>query len=246
MTEQAIIKNYLIDLGICPDDSDIEKLLVYLDLLFEYNKNINLVGTKNRDEILIRHFFDCLSIFKFLNSSSYKIAKNAKLLDIGTGAGLPGLLLSIFLKKSEIYLLDSKDKAISFLRKAINSLKLDNVYILFGRAEELAHDTKYRENFDIIVSRALAKTSILAELCLPFCKIGGRAVLYKSKNLSEELRSSDEIINLMGAEIENILEVKIPSLNEYRALLILKKVSPALYKYPRKYGKILKIPINKQ
>ena len=111
MIEQSIIKNYILSLGISPDEDDIEKLHAYLDILFEYNKNINLVGTKNRDEILIRHFFDCLSIFNFLNCSDSKIIKINKILDIGTGAGLPGILLAIFLKKSEIYLLDSKNKA---------------------------------------------------------------------------------------------------------------------------------------
>jgi 16S rRNA (guanine527-N7)-methyltransferase len=244
MITQSAIKNYIQDLGICPDESDIEKINIYLDILFEYNKNINLVGTKNRDEILIRHFFDCLSIFTFLNCSDSKIIKINKLLDIGTGAGLPGILLAIFLKKSEVYLLDSKNKAIIFLEKVVNVLKLDNVRVLPGRAEELAHDIKYREKFDIVVSRALAKTSVLTELALPFCKIGGKAILYKSKNLSEELRSSNEIIKNTGAEIENILEVKIPFLNEYRALLILKKEVPTIYKYPRKYGKILSEPLN--
>ncbi len=243
MMEQEIIKIYLNDMGLCPNNSDIEKLLSYLDLLFEYNKSINLVGTKNRDEILIRHFFDCLSIFKFLNSPDSKIDKSGKFLDIGTGAGLPGILLSIFLKKAEVYLLDSKDKAITFLKKAINELKLDNAFILFGRAEELAHDAKCREKFDVVVSRALAKTSVLAELTIPFSKINGRVVLYKSKNLPEELRLSGETIKIIGAAVENILEVQVPCLNEYRALLILKKVVPTLYKYPRKYGKILAIPL---
>lgn len=239
MTEQSITKNYILSLGIIPDEGDIEKMYDYLDILFEYNKNINLVGTKNRDEILVRHFFDCLSIFNFLNCSGSKIIKTNRILDIGTGAGLPGILLAIFLKKSEIYLLDSKNKAITFLEKVVNTLKLENTHILSGRAEELAHDTKYREKFDFVVSRALAKTSVLAELAMPFCNIGGRAVLYKSKNLVEELKFSGKTISAMGSEVENIFEVKIPCLDEYRALLILKKVSPIIYKYPRKYGKIL-------
>jgi 16S rRNA (guanine527-N7)-methyltransferase len=244
MTEKSITKKYILNLGISPDDGDMEKLHDYLDMLIEYNKNINLVGTKNRDEILIRHVFDCLSIFNLLNFSDNKIMKLDKLLDIGTGAGLPGILLSIFLKKSEIYLLDSKNKAIIFLKEVIDALNLDNVHVLSGRAEDLAHDIKYREKFDIVVSRALAKTSVITELALPFCKIGGRAVLYKSKNLAEELRFSEKIISAIGAEIENILEVKIPCLDEYRALLILKKVVPTIYKYPRKYGKILSEPLN--
>jgi 16S rRNA (guanine527-N7)-methyltransferase len=239
MMENSIIENYILSLGIRPAEGDIEKLYVYLDILFEYNKNINLVGTKNRDEILIRHFFDCLSIFSFLNYSDDKIIKIDKILDIGTGAGLPGILLAIFLRKSEIYLMDSKNKAITFLKIAVNILKLENTHILSGRAEELAHDIIYREKFDMVVSRALAKTSILSELVIPFIKIGGRAVLYKSKNLTEELQFSGKTISAMGSEIENIFEVKIPCLDEYRALLILKKVSPTIYKYPRKYGKIL-------
>jgi len=197
ITEDSIVKNYVLALGISPDEGGIEKLNLYLDMLFEYNKSINLVGTKNRDEILIRHFFDCLSIFNFLNCPDNKIIKKDKLLDIGTGAGLPGILLSIFLKKSEIYLLDSKNKAIIFLKKVIDILKLDNAHVLSGRAEELAHDNRYREKFDIVVSRALAKTSVLTELAVPFCKVGGRAVFYKSKNLAEELRFSDKIIKII-------------------------------------------------
>jgi 16S rRNA (guanine527-N7)-methyltransferase len=239
MIEHSIIENYIPGLGISPDEGDIEKLQAYLDILFEYNKNINLVGTKDRDEILIRHFFDCLSIFNFLNCSGNKIIKINTILDVGTGAGLPGILLAIFLKKSEIYLMDSKNKAITFLKIVANTLKLDNTYFLSGRAEELAHDARYRENFDMVVSRALAKTSVLSELVIPYIKIGGRAVLYKSKNLAEELQFSGKTISAMGSEIENIVQVKIPYLDEYRALLILKKVSPTIYKYPRKYGKIL-------
>jgi 16S rRNA (guanine527-N7)-methyltransferase len=239
MIEHSIIENYILSLGISPDEGDIENLQAYLDILFEYNKSVNLVGTKNYDEILIRHFFDCLSIFNFLNHPDHKTIKTNTILDIGTGAGLPGILLAIFLKKSNIYLLDSKNKAITFLKIAINSLKLDNAYVLSGRAEELAHNTRYREKFDVVVSRALAKTSILSELSIPFIKIGGRAVLYKSKNLSEELQFSDKIISAVGSEVESIFEVKIPGLDEYRALLILKKVSATIYKYPRKYGKIL-------
>jgi 16S rRNA (guanine527-N7)-methyltransferase len=239
MTEHSIIENYIQSLGISTGEAEIEKLQMYLDILFEYNKNINLVGTKNRDEILIRHFFDCLSIFNFLNCPDNKTIKINTILDIGTGAGLPGILLAIFLKKSEIFLMDSKNKAITFLKIVTNALKLDNVFILSGRAEEFAHNNKYREKFDMVVSRALAKTSVLSELSIPFIKIGGRAVLYKSKNLAEELKFSGKTIIAMGSEIENIFEVKIPSLDEYRALLILKKVSPTIYKYPRKYGKIL-------
>jgi 16S rRNA (guanine527-N7)-methyltransferase len=239
MIENSIIENYILSLGIGPDEGDIAKMQAFLDILFEYNKNINLVGTKNRDEILIRHFFDCLSIFNFLNCADGNIIKIKTILDIGTGAGLPGILLAIFLKKSEIYLLDSKNKAITFIKIVINTLKLDNAYVLSGRAEELAHDTRYREKFDIVVSRALAKTSVLSELAIPFIKVGGRAILYKSKNLAEELQLSGKTISAMGSEIENIFEVKIPCLDEYRALLILKKVSQTICKYPRKYGKIL-------
>ncbi len=244
MIEQSVMRNYVKSLGLSPDDSALEKVQTYLDLLFEYNRNVNLVGTKIREEILTRHFFDCLSIFVYLNRKNTKIIKTDKVLDIGTGAGLPGILLAIFLSNSQIFLLDSKNKAVNFLKIVINAIKLDNVEILSGRAEEIAHAAEYREKFDIVVSRAFAKTSILTEIAVPFCKVGGRTIMYKSKNLQEELYSAEEIINIVGAKIEDIVEVTVPRLDEYRALLVLKKIIPTIYKYPRKYGKIITEPIN--
>jgi len=241
-------KNFLItslsEINLNFTKEDIVKIEEYIDILLEHNKQTNLVGTKLEQDILIRHVLDSLSIFKYSNYFFiHNNRENFKILDIGTGAGLPGILISIFLKDTHVYLMDKKSKAINFLKETVHKLKLSNVYIIEGSAEILGHDKKYRENFNVVLSRAVGKFNIVCELMLPFCKIGGKIIFYKSKKLNEEIEEYKNIIPILGGRIDKILEVKVPNLDEYRAFLSILKESSTLYKYPRKYAKMIKMPL---
>ncbi|MBM3700055.1 MAG: 16S rRNA (guanine(527)-N(7))-methyltransferase RsmG [Actinobacteria bacterium] len=214
-------------------DKEINRLLQYLELLYAGNKELNLTGTKDKNQILIRHIFDSLGIFQYFNICSIDIKKNIKIIDVGTGAGLPGIPISLFLKNSEIFLLDSKKKIIDFLEGTAAKLQLLNTRVLSGRAESVAQNIEYFNSFDIVTARAVAKVSILAEITLPFCRVGGTVVLYKSRKLHEELDEAESKIKAMGAKVEGIIDLDIPELDEYRALLILKKEFTNLFKNPR-------------
>jgi 16S rRNA (guanine527-N7)-methyltransferase len=244
MDNRNILTTSLDEINLNFIEADIDKIEKYMDILLEHNNQSNLVGTKLKQDILIRHIIDSLSIFKYSNYFfTPDIRNNFKILDIGTGAGLPGILISIFLKDSYVYLLDKKTKAINFIRDVVHELNLKNIYIIEGNAECLGRDSKYRENFDIVVSRAVGKFNIVCELMLPFCKIGGKVVLYKSKKIYEEIEEYKNIIPILGGKIDKIFEVKVPNLDEYRAFLSILKETNTLYKYPRNYAKILKMPL---
>jgi 16S rRNA (guanine527-N7)-methyltransferase len=244
MDNKNIIATSLSEINLNFTETDIDKIEKYIDILLEYNEQTNLVGTKLEQDIIIRHILDSLSIFEYSNYFFESCSReNFKILDMGTGAGLPGILISIFLKDADIYLMDKKSKAIKFLKEVIYRLNLTNVYIIEGNAEYLGHDEKYRENFDIVLSRAFGKFNIACELMLPFCKSGGKVILYKSRKLREEIEEYKNIIPILGGRIANIFEVKVPNLDEYRAFLLILKETSTLYKYPRKYAKILRIPL---
>ncbi|MCL4415694.1 MAG: 16S rRNA (guanine(527)-N(7))-methyltransferase RsmG [Actinobacteria bacterium] len=244
MDNKKILTSSLNDINLSFTEADINKIEKYIDVLLEYNKQSNLVGTKLKQDILIRHIIDSLSIFKYSNYFFEPLeGKDFRILDIGTGAGLPGILISIFLKDSHVYLLDKRSKAIKFLKEIVHELNLENVYIIEGNAEYLGHDVHYRENFDVVLSRAVGKFNIICELMLPFCKIGGKAVLYKSRKLHDEIEQYKKMIPILGGKVDKILDVKVPNLDEYRAFLSILKETSTLYKYPRKYAKILKKPL---
>ncbi|MCL5069615.1 MAG: 16S rRNA (guanine(527)-N(7))-methyltransferase RsmG [Actinobacteria bacterium] len=244
MDNKKILTDSLNEISLSFTEADIGKIEKYIDILLKHNKQSNLVGTKLRQDILIRHVIDSLSIFKYSNYFfTTREGEDFKILDIGTGAGLPGILISIFLKDKHVYLMDKKSKAIKFLKEAVHELNLANVYIIEGNAEYLGHDNNYRENFDIVLSRAVGKFNIICELMLPFCKIGGKTILYKSKKLHDEIEQYKNMIPVLGGKIDKIFDVKVPNLDEYRAFLSIIKVTSTLYKYPRKYAKILKKPL---
>jgi len=233
------IKKALQAMEIASGHREENRMMTFLDLITAWNLKTGITGTKEREEILKRHFFDCLSPYSFFHLLAGE-KSSPSLLDIGTGGGLPGILLAIFFEEFRVSLIDAKKKNTMFLEEVIKKLGLQNTTVISGRAEELAHENRYRENFDFVTARAVAVTSVLAELSLPFCKPGGRVVLYKSRKVFEEAKDATAVINNLGGQIEDIKEIRPPYLNEYRALLVIKKVSPSLYKYPRKYAKIIK------
>lgn len=238
MDIENIFKRSLKELGVDFSPDQIRIVKEYLDIVYEYNKEVNLTGTKKKEDILVRHFLDSLSILKFKKDLFNRSDNIKEILDIGTGAGLPGMVLSIFLKDRLFYLIDKKEKKIEFLNMTANRLKIKNVKILRGRAEELAREGSYREKFDMVLARAVAKFNILCELLIPFCRINGKIIFYKSLKVFEELKKGRKIILELGGREGNLLEVKVPYLNEFRAFLVIEKNKRTPSIYPRKFKKI--------
>lgn len=204
-------------------DDNQEKFETYYTHLVEYNKNVNLTAITEKEEVYIKHFYDsCLS-------QSY-IHNKAKVVDIGTGAGFPGLPLKIIRPDIELHLVDSLNKRITFLNILKEKLNL-NFKTTHSRAEDFC--VNFRESFDVCVSRAVAKLNTLAEYCLPLVKVGGMLIAYKGANFNEELEESKKAIKLLGGQIEEVKTVLLPKDKGERNLIIIKKISKTNIKYPR-------------
>lgn len=203
----------------------------YYELLIEWNKVMNLTGITDYDEVNLKHFTDSLTIVRINEMNDV-----STLIDIGTGAGFPGLPIKIAFPHIKVVLLDSLNKRIKFLDKVIEKLNLDNVVTLHGRAEDYAKKVEYREQFDVCVSRAVANLSTLSEYCMPFIKKGGCFVSYKSAESDEEISKSENAIDLLGGKIDKIEKFILPGSDMGRALVKINKVKNTPKKYPRKAG----------
>jgi 16S rRNA (guanine527-N7)-methyltransferase len=214
---------------------NVEKFYKYMKLLLEWNEKINLTAIKDEKEFIVKHFIDSLAI--------NDIVKNAdKIIDIGTGAGFPGIPLKLFNDKQKFTLIDSVNKKINVLNNIIEELNLKDIEAIHIRAEDLAKNKKYREQFDIAVSRAVANMTTLVEYLVPFVKVGGSIICMKGPNFEEELENSRNAINILGGKVEAIKTFNIDG-NLERNVIIIKKVRKTLDKYPRGQGKPLKEPL---
>ncbi len=222
-------------LNIIPTQEQLEALDKYKNMLIEYNKKFNLTAIKTDEEIYLKHFYDSLTLIKAID-----LNQDLKLLDIGTGAGFPGLVLKIMFPSLNITLLDSNNKKITFLETVIKELNLKKIKCIYGRAEEL--NNSYREYFDIVTSRAVSHLRILSELSIPYLKIEGLFLPMKG-NIAEELNESDSTLKALKSHILEIIEFNLPIENSKRAILKIKKeeISPIIY--PRPYDKITKKPL---
>ena len=246
MDIEDTLKLALIEMGIHFTSNQMDALKRYLDIVFNYNKRINLTGTKNKEEILKRHILDSISLLKYKSELFDRCgmgSNDQKVLDLGTGAGLPGIPLSIFVTNKIFYLLDSSLKKTDFLEMVKGELNLRNVKILRGRAEELGARSIYRESFDIVLARAVANIRILNELSIPFCKINGRIIFYKSRKIDAELEEGRESILKLGGIIEDLLEVRVPYIDEKRFFLVINKIKESPGAYPRSFNRIKKNPL---
>lgn len=219
----------LAELGIALTDRQIEKFLLYYEMLVEWNGFMNLTAITEYDEVMKKHFIDSLSLIK-----AYDLSQERKVIDIGTGAGFPGLVLKIAFPQLKITLLDSLNKRIQFLDAVIQNLSLTGVETVHGRAEDFAKPGKLRECFDLAVSRAVSNLSTLSEYCLPFVKQGGYFISYKSEKISEETEAAKNAITLLGGKIQKQVDFTLPDSDIYRNFLLIEKVSPTPKKYPRK------------
>jgi 16S rRNA (guanine527-N7)-methyltransferase len=235
-----ILRDYLTEMEVVFNDDLILKILTLLDEIYSFNITTNIVGSKQKEDIFFRHILDCISIFNLKPEFNQESLTNKKILDLGTGAGLPGLLFSILLNNSQIVLLEKQQKKVKFLLSMIANLDLKNTVVISSPAEYLAKDKGYREIFDICVGRAVSKINILLELIIPFCKINGKIFLYKSRKVFLEAEKNMEKLGKLGADINRIAEIRVPFLDEYRAILILDKKTKTPDKYPRDFSIIKK------
>lgn len=212
-------------------DSQIEQFLLYYEMISERNQVMNLTAIFEYEDVLKKHFVDSLCLVK-----ACELSAGISLIDVGTGAGFPGLALKIAFPDLNVTLLDSLNKRIIFLNDAIKKLGLKNIKAIHGRAEDLAKLEMFREKYDICVSRAVANLSTLSEYCLPFVNVGGMFIAYKSEKVFEELLSSEHSISLLGGELERQVEFNLPNSDIYRNLVIIRKNIMTPKKFPRKAG----------
>lgn len=242
-----IISSFRDLLGITPNEAQVEQLLTFYEMTIEKNKVMNLTAIIDFKEFVIKHFVDSISIVKILDLKN----KKQKVIDIGTGAGFPGIPLKIMFPELEITLFDSLQKRLSFLDEVINSLGLKKICTVHGRAEEFGRKLDYREKYDIVVSRAVAELAVLCELALPFCKVGGCFVAYKGVKGSEELSEAAKAITTLGGKTSDNITFSLPEESDdveskqksERNLIRIDKIKPTDSKYPRGGGKPFKAPL---
>lgn len=215
-----------------------EQFYKYYELLVEWNKVMNLTGITEYDEVNEKHFVDSLSVKKVID-----LEKIESVIDIGTGAGFPGIPLKIAYPHLKVVLLDSLQKRIKFLDAVIEELGLEDIETLHGRAEDYAKKAEYREQFDMCVSRAVANLSTLSEYCIPYVKKGGVFISYKSGEVDEEVKQSEKAVKILGGKIKDIVKFQLPGTEIGRSFIKIEKVESTKKKYPRKAGLPAKEPL---
>lgn len=228
----------LMEMSLCLTDKQFEQFDQYYRILIEWNKVMNLTGITEYKEVCEKHFLDSLSIVKCSDLSEIH-----NIIDIGTGAGFPGIPIKIAFPDTHVVLLDSLNKRIRFLDEVIGKLNLKGIETIHGRAEDYAKQTKYREQFDLCVSRAVANLSTLSEYCLPYVKIDGYFIPYKSKDVDLEVEQSNKAISILGGTIEKIEKFQLQGTEIGRSLIKIKKIKSTAKKYPRKAGLPSKEPL---
>lgn len=217
-------------------EKQLEQFRIYYEMLVEKNKVMNLTGITEWDEVLEKHFLDSISLIRAVD-----LHKELSVMDMGTGAGFPGIPLKIVFPELKVTLADSLNKRVLFLQEVIDALGLENIEAVHGRAEDLARDKKYRDQFDLSVSRAVANLSTLSEYCLPFVKIGGQFISYKSGEIEEEVAESKSAVFLLGGKIKDVVKFELGESG--RSFVVIDKVKGTPKAYPRKAGTPSKKPL---
>ncbi len=226
------------EIGIELTDLQIDQFNEFYRLMVEWNKVMNLTGITEYEEVVEKHFIDSLSLVKVID-----ISQVDSVIDVGTGAGFPGIPLKIAFPHLNITLLDSLNKRIKFLNEVIESIGLENITTIHGRAEDFAKQENYREQFDLCVSRAVANLATLSEYCLPYVKLGGRFVSYKSGEIDEEVENSKTAIKVLGGKLKKIEKFQLLGTDIGRSFVEIQKVKNTGKKFPRKAGLPAKEPI---
>ena len=237
-------KKGLDDLQIHLDEKQMGQFLTYYELLVETNKVMNLTAITEFDEVIEKHFLDSLSLCRVKDLRSLEDRPEAyRILDLGTGAGFPGIPLKIAFPKLQIVLADSLNKRIRFLQEVIDTLGLEDVTAVHGRAEEMGRNILYREQFDLCVSRAVANLSSLSEYCIPFVKVGGYFIPYKTGTVEEEITQGKKAIQILGGKIEKVEKLMLPDSDISRSFVFIRKEKQTPKAYPRKAGTASKQPL---
>ena len=254
----TILKDQATTIGVELDTRQIDAFKGFFDDLVEKNKVMNLTAITDMHEVINKHFIDsmmpwkaiddCLKDRKAINDTCDRVkhtvpTEYAKICDIGTGAGFPGIPLAIIFPETRFTLIDSLNKRINFINEEVDKLGIKNVKAVHGRTEDLAHEKGYREAFDILVSRAVANLSTLSEYALPFVKVGGSFIAYKSADIEEELQNSKKAIATLGGEIVRVEDMRLPQTDIPRKIVIIRKKSETPGRYPRQAGTPAKKPI---
>ncbi|MCY6958202.1 16S rRNA (guanine(527)-N(7))-methyltransferase RsmG [Clostridium sp. ZC22-4] len=225
-------------LGLELDEKKYNQFIQYKNLLKEWNEKVNLTAIKEDEEIIKKHFIDSMKIFQF-----HPLKNSKKIIDIGTGGGFPGIPMKIIRPDIDIVLLDSLRKRINVLDDILYKIGIDDVITMHGRAEEYGVREEHREQYDAVVSRAVANLAVLSEFCIPYVKVGGYFVAMKGPSVDEEIENAKKAVSILGGKIEGIIEVDIEGSDLNHNLVIVKKVKNTPRKYPRKAGMITKNPL---
>ena len=232
---ETLLKEYAREIGIILTDDMIEKFIIYKNTLLEWNSKMNLTAITEDTEIITKHFIDSLTIEKYIPDS-------ARVIDVGTGAGFPGIPLKIVRNDIEVVLLDSLNKRVQFLNEIIRVCGLDNITAIHGRAEDLGRQSDFREKFDIATARAVANLATLSEFCTPFIKIGGTFICMKA-DAEDEIKNAENAIKKLNMKLEKKEKFKLVDTNADRTIIIYKKEKTTPKQYPRKAGTPSKTPI---
>lgn len=224
--------------GVKLDDNQLSQFYTYYEMLIEWNEKINLTAITDFDEVIKKHFLDSIAIGRVISQMD-----SVSMLDIGTGAGFPGIPIKIAFPNIEIVLMDSLNKRVTFLNEVITALSLTKIEAIHGRAEDFAKKDLLREKFDYCVSRAVANLSSLCEFCLPYVKVGGKFISYKSEKAKEELIASENAISILGGGNVACDEFSLPDTDFNRTFILIEKVKETPAKYPRKAGTPIKQPL---
>jgi 16S rRNA (guanine527-N7)-methyltransferase len=227
MKNKQLLKDLSKQINIELTDEQVDKFEKYQDLLLEWNEKINLTAIIEENDVILKHFIDSLTISKYFND-------NNKIIDVGTGAGFPGIPLKIVNETLNVTLLDSLNKRINYLNDVVDKLGFECVETIHGRAEELSRNSKYREQYDVVTARAVANLKTLSEYCIPFVKLGGYFVCMKGSNIEEEMMIAKEHIKELGCKIEEVVEFVLPETDMKRNVIVMKKIKNTDKKYPRK------------
>lgn len=238
MKQNDPLRDSLDKLKIQYNDEQIEQFRSYYELLTEWNKKINLTAITGYEDVVRKHFIDSILICSLLD-----LNKDIRIIDVGTGAGFPGIPIKILNPDCRIVFLDSLNKRVRFLETVVDELGLDNVECIHGRAEDVSREKKYRASFDLSVSRAVANLSTLCEYCIPFLKKGGMFVSYKSDKADDEINGSENAVRTLGSEITSVKEIALPETDIVRKFVMITNKKQVSNIYPRKAGIPAKDPL---